>query len=174
MGQYGSMIADAASVGLRYAQRLLTNIPESRFARLAAPGGETIQSNHPAFVIGHLCLYPVKIMQLLGRDTSQVLPPAGYEALFSKDATCQDDVAGDRYPPAEELVQFFESSYDAALNALRSASDEQLAAENPLDTPMKQVCPTLGSMLTFYVTGHVTTHLGQLSTWRRMEGLPAA
>ncbi len=172
MGQYGSMVADAATVGLRYANRLITGVPADRFARMSAPAGQTIVSNHPAFALGHLSLYPIKVLQLLGQDTASVQPPSNFEQLFSKDAKCQDDTAGTIYPSSDEIVAFFNSSYQAAIDALRKASDEQFTVDNPVDTPIKQVCPTLGAMLTFYVTGHVTMHLGQLSTWRRMEGLP--
>lgn len=170
----GSMIADAASLGPRYAQRLLSGIPADRFARLSAPGGTTVEANHPAFVLGHLCLYPVKVLDLLGLDTSTAAPPESYERLFSKDAKCVDDPTQSIYPASEQIVALFEKSYASALDALRNATDEQLAAENPLDTPMKQLCPSLGGLLTFYMTGHVMTHLGQLSTWRRMEGMPPA
>ncbi len=174
MGQIGAMIADTASVGIRNANKLAAGIPAERFGRLASPGGKSIQSNHPAFAIGHLCLYPVKVQQLLGQETAAAEPPAGYEALFSKDASCQDDASGSLYPPANEIMSFFNSSYATALETLRAASDAQLTAANPLNTPMKQLCPTLGALLNFYMGGHVTTHLGQISAWRRMEGLPPA
>ncbi len=81
---------------------------------------------------------------------------------------------GTIYPPAAEVLDFFHRSYETALQALREASDEQLSAPNPIDSPMKEILPTLGGMLAFYVTGHLMTHLGQLSTWRRMEKLPPA
>lgn len=174
MGQLGTILADTATVGLRNANRLVAGIPTERFARLAAPAGEPIPSNHPAFALGHLCLYPLKVLQLLGRDASGVQPPEGFERLFSKDARCEDDASGSLYPPAQEIIEFFNRSYEAAQAALREASDEQLLAENPVDTPMKQLCPNLGSLLNFYMSGHVTLHLGQISAWRRMEGLPPA
>ncbi len=174
MGHSGKMIADAASMGPRYANRLLDGIPADRFARLATPGNQTIQANHPAFILGHLGLYPVKVLQLLGLDTAPVEPRESYTRLFSKDATCQDDPGGEIYPAADEIIDFFNKSYQAAVDAMRDASDEQLAAENPVDTPMKSILPTLGAMLAFYLNGHVMVHLGQLSTWRRMQGLPPA
>ncbi len=173
MGQVGPTLADAASVGLGYASRLLTDIPQDRFARLAAPGNQVIQANHPAFILGHLSLYPWKVVQLLNfdADITRVKPSENYESLFSKQATCVDDPQQSIYPASDEITAFFEGSYQIALDALRSASDEQLAAPSPDDSPMKKKCPTLGGVLAFYVTGHVTTHLGQLSTWRRMQGL---
>ena len=170
----GSIIADASNVAQRYATRLLKDIPADRFARFAEPGGETVVANHPAFIFGHLCLYPLKVVELLGKDTASVQPPTGYEELFSKTATCQDDPEQSIYPAADEIQAFYEASYQIALQAVREASDEQLAGENPIDSPMKEVCPTLGSLLNFYLLGHVTTHLGQLSTWRRMEGMAPA
>jgi hypothetical protein len=39
---------------------------------------------------------------------------------------------------------------------------------------MKQLFPTLGSVQTFYCGGHMMMHLGQMSAWRRMEGLGSA
>ncbi len=174
MGLIGSILADTASVGVRNANKLADGISAERFGRFATPGGKTIQSNHPAFALGHLCLYPQKVHQLLGQETASHAPPAKFEALFSKDAHCQDDVTGTLYPPSSEILSFFNSSYRAAMEALRGASDEQLTAPNPLDTPMKQLCPTLGALLNFYMSGHVTLHLGQISAWRRMEGLPPA
>jgi hypothetical protein len=174
MGQVGSLIADASSVGLRYAKRLVDATPAERFGRIANPGGQSVQSNHPAFALGHLALYPVKVLELLGGDTTAALPPEHYKSLFSKDAKCLDDVDSRLYPPKDELWQVFQQTYDAALTALRTCDDQLLLAPNPVDTPMKTVCPTLGSMLAFYMTGHVMSHLGQVSAWRRMEGLPPA
>jgi hypothetical protein len=174
MGQFGAIIADTASVGVRNANKLVSGVPAERWGRFAAPGGQPIVSNHPAFALGHLCLYPAKVLQLLGQDAAAVEPPAGYEALFSKDARCQDDVEGTLYPAGEDILACFNSGYQSAMDAVRQASDEQLLAPNPMDTPMKQLCPTLGSLLNFYLSGHVTLHLGQVSAWRRMEGLPPA
>lgn len=174
MGHIGGLIADAASVGLRYAKRLLESVPPERFARVATPGGQPVQSNHPAFNVGHLTLYPVKVLELLGADKTPASPPTHYAELFSKDARCIDDADGAVYPSKQELLDVFQRTYDAALAALRASDDQQLLAPNPVDTPLKGVCPTLGSMLAFYMTGHVMSHLGQVSTWRRMEGMPAA
>ncbi len=174
MGQLGSMIADASSVGLRYAKRLIDNIPDDLFSKMARPGNQLIVSNHPAFGIGHLCLYPSRVTELLGKPTAESQAPANYSALFSKDAQCQDDPAGSVYPPKGELVSVFERTYEAAINSLRECDDQLLMVPNPVDSPIRAVCPTLGSMLMFYMTGHVMSHLGQISTWRRMQGLPPA
>ncbi len=36
----------------------------------------------------------------------------------------------------------------------------------------KEVLPTLKEMTAFLLGGHMGVHLGQLSSWRRMIGLP--
>ena len=174
MSNSSSMVADAALMGPRYAKRLLQGIPANRFARLASVGGQQIQANHPAFILGHLSLYPAQVLEHLDLEPLPAKVPEKYDALFSKDATCQDDPQGSIYPAPDEITTLFDSGYAAAIEAIRQATEEQLSAPNPVDTPMRKVCPTLGGLLTFYMTGHVMTHLGQLSTWRRMEGMPPA
>ncbi len=174
VGNTGKSIATAATMGLNYAERLLQGIPEDRFARLAAPGGTIVDANHPAFIIGHLGLYPDKVVEHLGASRELTKPSEAFETAFSKTAKCTDDPNGDIYPSMEEICGFFRTAYPAAIEALHAASDETLAAANPVDSPMAKVLDTLGGMLNFYMTGHVMVHLGQLSTWRRMEGLPPA
>ena len=174
MGNIGNSIADSASMGPRYLKRLLVGINDERFARFATPGGKVIDANHPAFILGHLCLYPVKVLELLQMDRLGVEPSERYIQVFSKDAKCVDDAAGSIYPARSDIVQHFEEYYELAIAAVRTVPDEQLSAPNPVDSPMRQVLPTLASVINFYLTGHVQMHLGQLSTWRRMEGLPPA
>ena len=45
---------------------------------------------------------------------------------------------------------------------------------NPSGGRMTELFPTLGSMHAFYTGGHIMMHLGQISAWRRMQGLGAA
>ena len=61
-----------------------------------------------------------------------------------------------------------------AVNALREAKDETLQQANPGEGRMVELFPTIGSMHAFYAGGHMMVHLGQLSAWRRMQGLGAA
>lgn len=174
MGQYAKVLADAAVLGPRYAQRLCKDIPANLFSSFAAPGGVTIDSNHPAFVIGHLNLYPVRVLDFLKVSSDHIAPPELYEKLFSKDAKCVDDRACAIYPNKEELLTFFERSYQVALESLRQADDALLLSDNPVDSPMKHLLPTLGSLVGFYLGGHVMSHCGQVSAWRRMQLLPPA
>lgn len=171
---FGYVVADSLQMSLNYAERLLKDIPADRFARLAAPGGQVVPSNHPAFILGHLALYGPRIVEQLGKDASGVRPPARIVETCSKDAQCQDDPQGTIYASLSETVQAFRSGYQAALEALRSAPDIAFQQPNPAGGRLTELFPTLGSMHVFYCGGHLMMHLGQLSAWRRMQGLPPA
>ncbi len=66
-------------------------------------------------------------------------------------------------PSKEEIVTTFFRTYEAAFATLRSCDDALLLAPTPVDSPLRNLCPTLGSMLAFYAIGHVTSHLGKLA-----------
>jgi hypothetical protein len=173
MPNIGSMIAASADLGLVYAERLLKDITPDRFARFANVGGEVIQSNHPAFIYGHLSLYASRIIEQVGGDASQYKPSQAFVDCFSKDAQCVDDPDGSIYPPMDEVTQFCLAGYRAASEAMKSADDPCFFAENPNEA-MRAKFPTNGAMLTFYVGGHFMMHMGQLSAWRRACGLGPA
>ncbi len=168
----GNIVADSLQLSVGYAERLLKGIPADRFARFAEVGGAMVESNHPAFVIGHLSLYAPKILQQIGHPAPSV--PDQFEVRFSKDAQCADDPDGDLYPPMEEIISFFLEGHRMVAGALRSTPDDVFQQPNPATGRMKELFPTIGSVQTFYCGGHMMMHLGQLSAWRRMEGLGAA
>jgi len=164
-------ISDSLQLSIGYAETLLKDIPADRFARLAAPGGQVIASNHPAFVLGHLSLYGGRIAELSGATAPAI--PDGFHAAFSKDAQCVDDPGGTIYPAMDEIVAFFRETYAASQKAVLAADDETLSRPNPV-AHMAKKFPTAGSMASFMGAGHMMLHLGQMSAWRRMEGLGPA
>lgn len=170
----GNTIADSLELGLGYAERLLQGVEATHFARLAAPGGHLVASNHGAFLYGHLALYGPRIVGELGGDAASIACPEPFARLFSKDAVCQDDPAGTLYPPMERIVDCFFRGYRTAVDTLRGAEDRLLDQANPRGGPMAERFPTLGSMHAFYAGGHLMLHMGQMSAWRRMWDLPAA
>lgn len=170
----GNVIADSLQLSLNYAERLLKDLPAGRCGRLAAPGGMVVQSNHAAFVIGHLCVYGSRIVEQLGGDAAALVPSARILQTCSKETQCQDDPQGTIYPPMSEISETFFRGYRAALETLRRTPDDVFQQPNPSGGRMTELFPTIGSMHAFYCGGHLMMHLGQLSAWRRMEGLPPA
>ena len=174
MSAIGPVIAASGSLGLMYAERLLPGVTAENFARFARPGGVEIRSNHPAFVFGHLSLYPTRVMAALDLPTGRTQPPANYEALFKNGVECRDDPEGTIYPAMAEVTAFYFEAYRTAVNAVATAADHLLTRPNPAEGRMRELFPTLGAAVNFYLGGHVQVHLGQISAWRRMMGLPTA
>ena len=170
----GNIIADSLELGLGYGERLLKDVTADKFGRLANTGRAPIQSNHGAFIYGHLSLYAPEIIDHLKGDSSSLKPPAAFEFVFSKDATCQDDPDGKIYPAMDEVTKYFFESYRAAVAQLRAADEEVMQAQNPHDGRLGELFPTIGSLVGFYSGGHVMMHMGQMSAWRRMMGMGAA
>ncbi|MDA8745736.1 DinB family protein [Rubripirellula amarantea] len=165
----GPMIAASARLPLSYAERLLGDIPDEKFSAFARTADGLIESNHPAFVCGHLSLYASVIVSELGQDASSIEPSEEYLALFSKTATCQDDLERKVYPPAEELKSTLFDGYRRAIEVLEQSGDAIFSSESPNER-MRQVFPTLGALHMFYVGGHFMLHMGQVSAWRRAVG----
>lgn len=174
MGHIGQMLAASGNLGIINAEKLVHGIAAGSFARFARPGGVEVRSNHPAFILGHLSIYPQRVLQLLELPVSDAAPPASFEALFKNGLECVDDASGSHYPPMSEITSVFFRVHRTALAALGAAADERLTQPNPAEGRMRELFPTIGAALGFYVGGHVMLHLGQLSAWRRAMGMPAA
>ncbi len=166
----GPIIADSARLSVSYARRMLADVPADRFARFAAIGETQVTSNHPAFVYGHLSIYPCRIIEQLGGDATGFKPSEKYDELFNAKATCVDDPAGTIYPPMAEIVERMLTNYEKAIEVIQAADDELFLQPNANEA-MRARFSTNGSMHAFYVGGHVMLHLGQVSAWRRMIGL---
>ncbi len=163
-----SSILPGAKLVLGYAQALLKDVQPEQFARLA----RGVQSNHPAWVYGHLAAYPDRCLELLGRK-ELIRPDERFSALFANKTVCVDDPDGKTYPPMEEITSRFFSRTDAMLAAVAETTDEILARVITGDG-MSDRLPTVGSRVCFLTGAHPMSHLGQVSAWRRMMGLPSA
>lgn len=170
----GVMIGQSLSLCVGYAERLLKDVTPETFTRFATVGGVEVNSNHPAFVLGHLSIYAPKMVTHLGGDASALAIPEEYQAVFSPAATCQDDPDGIIYPSMEIITARFFDGYKAVLENLQAADDAVFQTPNPNEGRMRELFPSLGAMHMFYVSGHMMMHLGQMSAWRRMQGLGAA
>jgi len=144
----GNVIADSLELSLSYGERLLKDISPKMFARFATVGGVIVEANHPAFSYGHLSLYGPRILTQLGVPGPVV--PAGFEALFSKDAKCADDPNGTLYPSMDIIQAAFFEGYRASVTVLRSLPDSALEVPNPMEGPQAVRFPTLGSLQNFY------------------------
>jgi len=174
MGSIANAIVPAGNLSKMYSEMMLKDVTPTMFARFASPGGKVIQSNHAAFVYGHLAMYPHRVMDMLGLPKGVTAVPEGWEGLFKAGVECKDDPAGNIYPSMEKIVAFHKAASETALAAIAEASDGQLAAPNPGEGRMKEMFPTVGAVCSFIVAAHPMSHFGQVSAWRRCMGLGSA
>jgi len=153
-------------MSIQAVDRYTADIPAEKFGLM--PDG--IDCNSPAFNIGHLAIYPDRILEILDR-ADLAHRDAQWEKLFEMKAECRNDPDGTIYPHKDALVSRFRERQEIAIRALKDASPETLTKTNPFE-PMRERFPTVGAMATFLLSGHPMLHLGQISTWRRCMGMP--
>jgi hypothetical protein len=164
-------LTTARTMGL--AKGLLKGVNAGDFAKQPTADGKVIDTNHPAFVYGHLAIYPARVMGTLGHDGSSVACPDAWEELFKNGALCTHDADGSKYPPMDEIVAKFEAGYAALIEATKNTSDDVLLT--PLaEEGWRNAFGTHGGMAGFMLHDHLMFHLGQVSAWRRMMGLGSA
>ncbi len=146
---------------MQYCRSLVGDIADERLAEQPVPG-----VNHPAWVLGHLAWTADRGLELLGA-TSMV--PAAWVPLFARESTPSNSRS--IYPSKDELLGYVERGYEQLRHTAASATADQLARPTPL-ARAKETLPTLKELIAFLMTGHMGTHLGQISSWRRMIGLP--
>lgn len=168
MDHVATSIVPPAKMTLALADLLLDGITPDRFARKP----EGVDTNSPAFVYGHLAIYPDRTLSILGR-ADMAIDTSDYEALFGAGKECRDDPEGTIYPAMDEIVTRFRERNAVALEVVMGLSDEAMLAENPNER-MRERMPTVGSLVAFLFGGHPMMHLGQVSAWRRMMGLGSA
>jgi len=171
MPLFHDVIVNTAARTRGLAQAMLTGIEADRFARHARPGGVEVVSNHPAFVYGHLSIYPSRLLDMAGLDPAPASVPEAFGDLFSAQAQCRDDPEGSIYPDMGTITSACFHASDALIEAMPGIGEDRFAMENPNER-MRAPFPTFGAMLEFLVGPHAMLHLGQVSAWRRMEGLP--
>jgi DinB superfamily len=157
------MLESAIQVNLflmQYCQRLVGDIADLRLAEQPVPG-----VNHPAWVLGHLAWTADRGLERLG--ASATLAPE-WTTLFGRGSTPSS--SRNLYASREELLRALERGYEQLRQRAASASPEQLS--QPTTDARAETLPTLNDLIAFVLTGHVGVHLGQISAWRRMIGLP--
>ncbi len=171
MGHIGTTLAGPAGASLWYAEKVLEGITQEMATKRArtCEGGEA-DASHPAFIMGHLSLYPATMLEAMGMDPGPAKNPEGFDELFSPKATCQDDPGGTVYPPMEQITNHFFAGHKHLISRLPEVSDEVFGKETPIEG-LKDMFPTVGQLAAFMALSHTMMHLGQISTWRRCMGL---
>jgi hypothetical protein len=172
VGQVAEIIvANGRRVRL-FAEKLLVGIDAAHFARKPRIGETLIETNHPAFVYGHLSLYPGRALKFLGVGGFEAGPPEHWESLFNPGTPCHDDPEGRIYPPMGEITGAYFRAYDTAFDLVAALPDSAFLPVTP-EERFRALFPTVGAAVASMLGQHVSFHMGQLSAWRRCMGLGA-
>lgn len=149
------------TMNLGYAKRLVTEIPDTQMAFQPARG-----MNHAAWVLGHLACTADMLGGMLG--VKPTCPPE-WVPLFDWNSTPSSDMSV--YPSKATLLKALEDAHAAIAAALPGVPASRWADETPVEA-VRGFLPTLGDCFVFVMAAHENMHLGQLSAWRRAQGMP--
>lgn len=154
-----------AKKNLDYGQRLVADLTDQQMTLQPAPAGQA-PSNHPAWVLSHLNVYlPLLSLAIEGKTFDDPKEhPFGMKSKPLADASV--------YDAKENLISDFVDYHQKIIGQLESADVAVL--ETPVQLERWQaIMPTVGVCLPYLLCNHENLHLGQISAWRRIQGLPS-
>ena len=146
---------------LNYSRMLTADIDDARLADQPVPA-----ANHPAWVLGHLAICTDYAAQLLGLPKKC---PVEWHSLFGPGSKPTADRS--TYPSKVDLLKTMADGHERV--SAGTVNADPTAMEKPQSIIFQQHFPTVGDMIAHLMTTHPCAHLGQLSAWRRLYGLPA-
>jgi hypothetical protein len=148
------------NLNLGYANRLVADIPDDKMAVQPAPG-----MNHAAWVLGHLACTADMLGAMIGVEP---VCPADWAARFDWSSSPSSDAS--RYPSKATLRKVLEDAHATIAAALPDVPQSRWQETTPLEA-VRGFLPTLGDCFVFVMAAHENMHLGQLSAWRRVQGM---
>lgn len=145
---------------LDYAKKLVSDLTDEQM--VLQPVTEL---NHPAWCFAHVCAYhPVIAGLVRGADPQDPLNHRfGMKSKPEADASL--------YGSRDEVIAAYEAGHVAVSDALKAADDAAFERAMPIERWQKPF-PKVGTCLGYLMLVHESTHLGQVSAWRRVQGLP--
>ena len=155
-----SPLLHAWNLNLAYAQRLVNELPDNQMAFQPAP-----HMNHAAWVLGHLACTADMLGAMIG---AQPVCPPEWTSLFDWNSTPSS--AASLYPSKAVLLTALEAAHASIAATLPSVPESRWTDTTPIEE-VRGFLPTLGDCFVFVMAAHENMHLGQLSAWRRVQGL---
>jgi len=126
--------------------------------------------NHPAWVLGHLLNTEYGFLNLISGEGAPVWLDATFKETYDNKSQPVGDKA--KYKPKAFYVEKLTEVREKIVTRLKTMTAADFQAPHP-DPVRRERFPTVGHMVMLYGTWHEAYHAGQLSTWRRVQGLPA-
>lgn len=159
-----------------FATQLVHDLDEEAMDAVPGEGHE----NTPRFTLGHLCMASSMTVWVLedpeaSRESMVLDVPAGYADLFQRmgpgDRRLPASVPGITPPTRDALLAELSRQHDRVEKALREVTDDTLNLR--VTWKLSHHLPRVADIVQFQAL-HEMLHLGQLASWRRAAGLPAA
>lgn len=147
---------------LDYAKRLTKDLPAEKWAFQPAP-----KTNHAAWVIGHLAASADLTLTFVGQPSTA---PKDWEKLFGWNSSPSPDAK--LYPAGATLIKALEDYHAQVAAAVQKVPAADFAKPFPIEA-WRSFAPTIGDAFFIMLGSHENIHLGQLSAWRRVQGLPS-
>jgi hypothetical protein len=125
------------------------------------------RGHHPLWLMGHLAYVGQRMVANFGGEPA--VDPDQWSPMFGIGSEVSDDAK--EYPTWNEVLGVWRDAHRRVpeLAAGCDAAGLEEANDNPR---MAEHLPTKGKFYAFVLTGHEALHLGQLSAWRRSQGMP--
>ncbi len=147
-----------------YAPKLVADLSAEQMVTQPAADPEA-PANHPAWVLSHLNVYLPIIRSIIKGESFEDPRPHKFGMLSRPVAEVS------QYASKEELVHEFVQGHDQVSELL--GNSDISVFEQAVSLPRwKEVMPTAGIALPYLMLNHENGHLGQLSAWRRIQGMP--
>ena len=141
----------------------IKDVDDAKLAELPAQG-----INHPAWILTHLAICTDYAARLLGEP---VKCPNEWHDRCGPGSKLSPERSF--YASKSDLVAALEAGQARVSAAAAKATDEVLGKPHGVQLEfVKNAFPTVGDLVAHLMTTHTGYHLGQLSIWRRMMGLP--
>ena len=126
--------------------------------------------NHPAWVLGHLLQVDYAFLQLISGEPAPAFIDDAWRATYGAKSEPSPDKS--KYKPKAFYVEKLVEVREKIEAKLKGMTPEDFHQPHP-DPARRERFPTVGHAVMLYGTWHEAYHSGQLSTWRRVQGLPA-
>ena len=147
---------------LQFTNMLMGDVDDADIAKQPFPN-----ANHPAWLLGHVAATSNFGCTLMGHDDAL---GADWGAKYGQGSSPSANRAD--YPSKADLLATLTAQHERLAAAITEADPGAFARPTP-NEGLARFFPTLGNAVTFIATAHESTHIGQLSAWRRAMGKPS-
>ena len=145
-----------------YAARLVADLSDADMVTQPVRG---ITMNHPAWTFGHLGAYTPVLIKVLREEPFE--DPIKHP--FGRDSKPQADPGV--YPTKGTLMGAYFADHDTLDKTIRAIDPAVFAKPTPLARWVPR-WPLIADAVVHLMIDHESTHLGQVSAWRRAGGRP--